>query len=111
MDNLRQIWANRKKIFEGIKNKAIKDAFVEEVYKKRMAICKVCPHFDEEGTECAMPGTQPCCGACGCSLGWKARSLASWCGDETNVRWKAAISVKQENELIEKYGESTGETN
>lgn len=109
MDRVKRIWANRKKIIEGIKNKAMKDAFVEEIYKKRMAICKTCEHFDEAGTECVMPGTQPCCGACGCSLGWKARSLASWCGDETNIRWHAALTERQEERLNSKFGETDEE--
>ena len=32
-----------------------------------------------EGTNCAAPGTQPCCSDCGCSLAFKLRSLSSSC--------------------------------
>jgi hypothetical protein len=43
-----------------------------------------------------MPGTQPCCNLCGCSLSFKTRSLSSSCPD---FRWKALISEEDEDNL------------
>lgn len=99
-----KIIKNSPKILEGIKNSIIRDKFVEEVHKRRMKICNSCEHFDTEGSNCAAPGTQPCCSACGCSLNWKTRSLGSQCGDDDNVRWPAIIKPEDEEKLNEKYG-------
>lgn len=105
MGKFLNVLRNRKKIIEGITNSIIKKDFVEKISAKRMEICMSCPHIDLEGSKCAAPGTQPCCGACGCSLGWKTRSLASQCGDDDNVRWPAVMRPEEEDELNEKYGE------
>jgi len=35
---------------------------------KQWAICMGCEYVDNKGDKCLMPGTQPCCGYCGCSL-------------------------------------------
>ena len=75
MLDLKKIWKNRKEIYEGLKNSVIRDNFVEDISAKRMAICKECPEIDLKGSECEVPGTQPCCGNCGCSLGFKNKSF------------------------------------
>ena len=42
----------------------------------RYTICNECP---SKGKKCAVKGTSPCCNECGCSLGFKTRSLSSEC--------------------------------
>tara|TARA_R100000734_G_scaffold12121_1_gene8972 strand:- start:1409 stop:1699 length:291 start_codon:yes stop_codon:yes gene_type:complete len=95
MFNLKEIWKNRKKILEGIKNAVLRDEFVEAIAKERWAICKLC---ESNGDKCAVPGTQPCCGECGCSLGFKLRSLSSDCPLD---KWKAVMTQEQEDKLNE----------
>jgi len=43
-----------------------------------------------------MPGTQPCCGECGCSMGFKLRSLSSSCPID---KWEAVLTEEEEDEL------------
>lgn len=83
-----KLWKNRHKIIEGIKYKIFKDKYVESVYQERMNICKTCPNINLSGTKCYVPGTQPCCGVCGCSLELLLRSPSSECEDG---RWSAKI--------------------
>ncbi len=96
--NLKKIWKNRKEIYEGIKNSVIRDIYVEDIASKRMAICKECSEIDKEGSKCEMPGTQPCCGNCGCSLSFKTRALSTECPLE---KWKALMTEDEENKLDE----------
>lgn len=95
MATLKEIWKNRSKIMEGIKNSIIKDEFVEEVAKLRNEICTVCT---SKGDECAVPGTAPCCNECGCSLAFKTRSLSSDC---PLSKWEALITEEEEDQLDE----------
>jgi hypothetical protein len=101
-NKLKQLYANRSKIYEGLKNSLVKDEFVEQIAKARFEICKACPHIDLKGDQCMVAKTQPCCGKCGCSLGMKTRSLSSDCGDEENPRWVAVLSQEEEDDI---YGE------
>jgi len=94
--NLKKIWENRKQIYEGIKNAVIRDEFVEDVALKRMSLCKECIEIDLEGTKCEMPGTQPCCGNCGCSLAFKTRALSSAC---PIGEWPALMTESEEDIL------------
>jgi hypothetical protein len=94
MSRLGKIWKNRKQIMEGVKNAIIRDEFVEKIAEERLSICKICPRKDDEGTSCIVPGTQPCCNLCGCSLAFKIRSLSSPCPD---LRWKALITEEDED--------------
>lgn len=93
---LTTIWKNRKQILEGIKNSIIRDEFVEEVAEQRMLLCHTCPKKDIKGDTCLMPGTQPCCSLCGCSLSFKVRSLSSDCPAH---KWKAVITEEDEDKL------------
>jgi hypothetical protein len=95
MFSLKEIWKNRKKILEGIKNSVLRDEFVEKVFNERLKICNSC---DQKGDKCAVPGTQPCCGECGCSLGFKLRSLSSDCPLD---KWKAVMTQEEEDKLNE----------
>ena len=96
MFSLKEIWKNRNQIYEGIKNSVMRDDFVEDVSFKRNEICMVCEKYDIKGINCAIPGTQPCCSSCGCSLAFKTRSLSSDCPLK---KWKALISEDQEQKL------------
>lgn len=53
-----------------------------------MEICKACPLIDLAGIKCLMPGTQPCCGECGCSMSMKLRSPDSSCPHPDGPKWK-----------------------
>tara|TARA_R110000764_G_scaffold54201_3_gene118112 strand:+ start:5803 stop:6141 length:339 start_codon:yes stop_codon:yes gene_type:complete len=70
---------NADKIAEGIKNNIFKKEHVEAIFTDRFQTCVNCKLYDAEGTNCAAPGTQPCCSDCGCSLAFKLRSLSSSC--------------------------------
>lgn len=91
-----EAWRDRGKIWEGIKNSMFKKEHVEQIADQRMKICEACPHIDKEGSKCFAPGTQPCCGLCGCKLTFKVRSLASSCDDK---RWDAMLTGDQEDKL------------
>ena len=95
MASLKDIWKNRKEIFEGIKNAIVRDSLIETIAEKRSLICNDC---DRMGNKCAVPGTQPCCNECGCSLSFKTRSLSSDCPLE---KWQALVSEKEEDKLNE----------
>ena len=93
---------NIRQIAEGIKNKVFKNDDVEAVAKLRWQHCSVCPALDTKGNKCAMKGTQPCCADCGCSLGFKVRSLSTEC---PKGFWDAVVTEEQEdiiNQQIEK---------
>ena len=94
---LAEIIKNRNKILEGIKNKVFKQEHVEAEAKIRWDICKECDLLDVKGSDCAMPGTQPCCKDCGCSLSFKIRSLASSCPKD---KWPAYLTEDEELNLL-----------
>ena len=93
MNTLKEIWKDRKKIIEGITNSIVRDDFVEHVASLRSDICAECP---SKGKKCAVKGTGPCCNECGCSLGFKTRSLSSSCPLN---KWTKVITEKQEDKL------------
>ncbi|NIP30427.1 MAG: hypothetical protein GTN59_07655 [Candidatus Dadabacteria bacterium] len=77
--NLKKIWEARNQILEGIKNNTFKSEAVEIIAEERNKMCVQCNFYDTQGHHCYIPGTQPCCGSCGCSLKLKQRSLSSDC--------------------------------
>lgn len=79
MKKIKEIWRNRKLIFEGIRNSLFRKRYIERVAAERMAICNQCDELDVKGEHCVWPGSQPCCAECGCSLEYKTRSLSSSC--------------------------------
>jgi hypothetical protein len=93
MENLIRIWKNRNQIAEGIKNNIFKSEHVEEIASVRNEICNACEFIDTVGSKCAMPGTQPCCSECGCSLKLKTRSLSSDC---PKGFWHAELTEEEE---------------
>ena len=96
MKNVIEVWKNKGKILEGIKNKIFKKEHVEKIAKDRLTICESCPLFDIKGDKCMVPGTQPCCGSCGCSMDLKIRALGAECPEG---KWKA-ILTHEENYLL-----------
>lgn len=100
--SLIKIWKEKGKILEGLKNRIFKKEHVEEIYNERMEVCRTCPDLDTEGSKCYVPGTQPCCGLCGCSLGLKLRSLSAECDAK---KWPAILSEEEEDELNEQLGD------
>lgn len=96
MKGVIRIWKEKNKILEGIRNNIFKKADVEHIAAERMAICEACPHIDTTGDKCAVPGTSPCCGLCGCSLSLKTRALSAACDDK---RWDAVLS-EEEQDLV-----------
>lgn len=106
-NNIIKIWKNKGNILEGVKNSIFKREDVEQIALYRLAICENCPSklYDAEGTGCMIPGTAPCCdlskGGCGCSLGFKTRSLSAEC---ELGHWSAELSVEEEDALNEKLG-------
>ena len=104
MGTLIEIWKNKGKIYEGIKNKIFKKAHVEEVAQSRMVICINCRNYDPIGTNCAVPGTAPCCSVCGCCLQFLVRSLSSEC--EAGY-WPAVLTEKEEKMLTKSTEDDT----
>lgn len=108
--NIIRIWKNKAQILEGVTNSIFKKEDVEQIAHERMGICRICKLYDETGNGCMVPGTQPCCNkdktisgtaGCGCSLGFKTRSLSSSC---PVGKWKAELSQEEEDALNEKLG-------
>ena len=89
---------NLDQIFEGIVNTVIKPEHVEAIAKERWKFCAKCEFLDKIGTECAAPGTQPCCKECGCSLSFKTRSLSTSC---PKGKWMAILSEEDELKLFQ----------
>jgi|TARA_R110000744_G_scaffold101223_5_gene195144 hypothetical protein len=92
---------NLDQIAEGIKNNIFKKEHIEAVATDRFQICGSCSLLDSEGSNCTVPGTQPCCSDCGCSLAFKMRSLSSEC---PKGYWHAVVPEETEgliNEQIE----------
>jgi nucleoid DNA-binding protein len=97
-NSLKRIWRHKAEILEGLKNNIFKSESVETIARERSKICINCSFYDIEGTKCAVPGTAPCCGSCGCSLALKLRSLSSDC---PTGKWDAVLSVEEEDKLEE----------
>jgi hypothetical protein len=97
-----------KQILEGFKNKIFKQEHIEAEAELRMDICKKCSFLDTVGTHCLMPGTQPCCGDCGCTLGLKTRSLSSDC---PQGKWHALLTEEEEDILTQQLAEDGKEEN
>jgi hypothetical protein len=91
-----QIWNNKKAIAEGIKNAIFKKEDIEEVFTERMGICETCSSLNTDGSKCAVKGSQPCCGTCGCSLGFKLRALSAECPEG---KWEAVLTQDEEDKV------------
>lgn len=101
--NIAKIIRNRKLILEGLANKLIKKQFVEQVAEYRMNICKSCKYDFYDG-KCEVNGLGKCCGACGCVLELKVRSMESECGAaERGLEplWHKQLTEEQADKLEE----------
>ena len=94
--SLKEIWLNRVNILEGIKNSIFAIEHIEIIAEERLKICRNCVNIDEKGSNCLLPGSQPCCGLCGCKLSWKVRALSEKCDDN---KWEALLTPEEENEI------------
>lgn len=97
LKKIKTIWANRKLIIEGFKNYMFRHPEIEREAFNRLSICSNCELVDQEGDKCLMPGTAPCCGACGCKLALKVRSLASECAHPDGPRWTAKMTQEEQD--------------
>jgi hypothetical protein len=102
LKKLKTIWKNRKLIWQGLWNSINKKSEIEAIAFERMSICLTCPLIDHEGSKCMVPGTAPCCSACGCKLALKTRSLSSQCENPDGPLWKARLTQQEEDELYSK---------
>jgi len=82
-----------------VKNTLFKKEDIERIAARRMVVCNACPLLDKEGTKCMVPGTQPCCGECGCKLSFKTRSLSSSCPHPDGSKWTAITTQEKEDEI------------
>jgi hypothetical protein len=94
-----RLWNNYPLILEGIRNYLFTTDSIEQIALERYTICQACPKLDLVGTECLVPGTQPCCSECGCSLKFKTRSLSSSC---PLGKWDSFMSAEEEDQLLAK---------
>ena len=88
---------NIDEIYDGIKNDLFKKEYVEKIAESRIKICKTCKEYDTKGSKCLVPGTQPCCTLCGCSMHWKSRSMSSEC---PAGKWEQLLTPLEEEKLI-----------
>jgi len=106
LKKIKKIWENRKLILEGMFNYYFTRRKIERIAYWRNEICVACPLIDLKGDACEVPGTQPCCSDCGCSLKYKTRSMSSSC---PQGRWYAVMTEEEEDDLnakLENYGDS-----
>jgi hypothetical protein len=104
-ENIIKIWKAKGQIIEGVKNSIFKSADVEEIAQQRMQICEACQLYTIDDKGCMVTGSTPCCdqrqGGCGCSLGFKTRSLSSAC---PLGKWSAELTQEEEDQLNQKLG-------
>lgn len=104
-ESLIRIWKNKGQIIEGVTNSVFKHEDIEHIAHERMEICRQCELITYRSAGCVMAGTYPCCdmtkGGCGCSLGFKTRSLSSACPLK---KWEAELTEDEEDKLKEKLG-------
>lgn len=98
---IKMVWTNKWSILEGMFNYYFTRKKIEKISLWRNEICSTCPLIDTEGSSCLVPGTQPCCSDCGCSLKFKVRSMSSAC---PKGRWMAVMTEEEEDVLNAKLG-------
>lgn len=110
MKRLLKIWNEKWRILEGIKNSVYHKPYVEKIAAKRLEICKtnLCGNYNEAGDKdiCYVKG-KPCCGICGCKLGYLTRSLSSSCSLKLQQKyplWDKEMTEEEEKKFREKTG-------
>lgn len=76
-----EIWKITKAIFNKLFDRH------KSMSEKRLDVCNNCELIDKKGSKCVVPGTQPCCGVCGCSLSLLTRSFDSECPHPNGNKW------------------------
>lgn len=104
LQKIKKIWNTKWLILEGVFNYYFTRKKIEKIASYRNDICSTCPLIDLIGGDCEVPGTQPCCSKCGCSLKYKTRSMSSEC---PQGRWFAVMTEEEEDDLNAKL-ESNG---
>ena len=104
-ENIIRVWKSKGQILEGVTNSIFKKEDVEQIAQQRMQVCFKCALLDMQGDGCLVGGTAPCCdqtkGGCGCSLGFKTRSLSSEC---PKGYWLAEVTQEEEDVINQKLG-------
>lgn len=80
------LFKKAQEILSGFRNLIFKTYYTERIASYRLSVCQRCPFMDRKGSSCWVPGTQPCCSKCGCSLQVKVRSMQSECPEK---KWPA----------------------
>ena len=96
VSKIKKIWKNKWLILEGMFNYYFTRKKIEKIASYRNDICSTCPLIDLKGDSCEMPGTQPCCSDCGCSLKYKTYSMSSEC---PQGNWFAVMSEEEEDDI------------
>ena len=96
VSKIKKIWKNKWLILEGMFNYYFTRKKIEKIASYRNDICSTCPLIDLKGDSCEMPGTQPCCSDCGCSLKYKTYSMSSEC---PQGNWFAVMTEEEEDDL------------
>ena len=97
-NNIIKVWKSRNQIYEGVMNRVFKKEHVEEIAEERKLICLDCEHWDITGKGCLVPGTQPCCDVCNCSMEFKLRALSDKCPLD---KWNSIVSEDEEDIINE----------
>lgn len=116
---LPEIWKNKSKIAEGIKNLAFKKEHIEDLVKYRKSICETCIWFNKnqknkpfteipevirklknkEWIEDIVESNNDKCIDCGCGLGEQSIKLrCTSCSCGLNL-WKSVTSVEEQVEI------------
>ena len=96
VSKIKKIWKSKWLILEGVFNYYFTRKKIKKIASYRYDICSTCPLIDLKGNKCEVPGTQPCCGDCGCSLKYKTYSMSSAC---PHGRWFAVMTEEEEDDL------------
>lgn len=96
VSKIKKIWKNKWLILEGMFNYYFTRKKIEKIASYRNDICSTCPLIDLKGDSCEVPGTQPCCSDCGCSLKYKTYSMSSEC---PQGNWFAVMTEEEEDDL------------
>jgi hypothetical protein len=101
LEKIKTVWSTKWLILEGVFNYYFTRKKIEKIAYWRNEICNNCPLLDLIGDKCLVPGTQPCCSSCGCSLKYKIRSMSSEC---PKGQWFAVMTEEEEDVLNAKLG-------
>lgn len=80
------------------------------MYEARLEICKTCPYYDPKGeSKKAVISGSASCGACGCPLATKLRSLSTECGATVlgeEPKWGPVVDEETEDKILKQINEN-----